>query len=462
MESLRHTGNPDFSGAIFRKTYPQIKAPGALWDTSMGIYPVVDGLPLESSYEWKFPPGSRIKFSHLEYEKNVLDWQGAQVPFMGFDELTHFSEYSFFYLLSRNRSTCGVVPYVRATCNPDPDSWVANFIEWWIDQDHNSSTYGFPIPERAGKLRYYIKDSDEYVWGNTKQEVLEQTQHVVDTLQEADPTINPNDLVKSVTFIPGTIYGNKELLRADPGYLGNLLAQDDATQQQLLHGNWKVRVDGSDLIGVKHLKETFLNSTIPNGHKYITADIALRGSDLLVIMAWDGFRLIDCHVMPKSKGPEVVQAIKEMASKHSVPNGNIAYDNDGVGGFIDGYIDNAHPFNNGRRAVMRENYKNLKTQMYYKLGERINRMGYYVDPYVAKMRVGTKTIEQHLMEERRAIKRDKVDEDGKLCIIPKDQMKEIIGHSPDFMDAWMMREYFEYLEPASEMSSISKASMGFH
>ena len=57
-------------------------------------------------------------------------------------------------MLSRNRSTCGVTPYVRATCNPDADSWVAKFIEWWIDQDT-----GYPIPERSGKLRWFIRTS---------------------------------------------------------------------------------------------------------------------------------------------------------------------------------------------------------------------------------------------------------------------------------------------------------------
>ena len=427
----------------------------------MKIYNILGGQPLESSFEWKFPAGSKMKFSHLEYEKNVLDWQGSQVPFMGFDEVTHFSEYAFMYLLSRNRSTCGVKPYVRATCNPDPDSWIAGFISWWIDQDQNSPTHGLPLLDRSGKLRYFVKDSNEYVWGDTKKEVLDKIEHLIEPLMEADPDINVEDLVKSVTFIPGTIYGNKELMRADPSYYGNLLAQDDDTQAQLLHGNWKVRLDGTDLIGLTSLKETFRNNTVPGGRKYITADIALRGSDLLVIYVWDGFRLIDCEVMPKSKGPEVIELIKKMASTYSVPNGNITYDNDGVGGFIDGFISNAQPFNNGRRAVMRENYKNLKTQMYYKMADRIKRMGYFVAPEVLKKRIGTKTIEQHLMEEHRAIKRDKVDDDGKLCIIPKDQMKEIIGHSPDFMDAWMMREYFEYLEPASEMGVMDKASMGF-
>ena len=45
-----------------------------------------------------------------------------------FDELTHFTAHQFFYMVSRNRSTCGVRPYIRATCNPDADSWVADFL----------------------------------------------------------------------------------------------------------------------------------------------------------------------------------------------------------------------------------------------------------------------------------------------------------------------------------------------
>jgi hypothetical protein len=459
MESLRYVSNPDFGGAVFRKTYPQIMAPGGLWDNSMKLYPIAQGRPYESSYEWKFKIGSRIKFSHLEYEKNVLDWQGSQVPFIGFDELTHFSEYSFLYLLSRNRSTCGIRPYVRATCNPDPDSWVAEFISWWIDQDEKSPTYGFPIAERAGKLRYFVKDADEYVWGNSKKEVLDKIPHLTENLLQADPDINVNDLVKSVTFIPGNIYENKELLRSDPGYLGNLMAQDEATQQQLLHGNWKVVMDGTDLINLIKLKDTFSNEFVQRGEKYITADIALKGSDLLVVMVWDGFRLIDVEVMEVARGNDVIDLLKDVAKKYGIPQSHILYDDDGAGSFVDGFIRNARQFNNGRPALRKENYKNLKSQMYFKMADRINQDGYYISPDVLRKMIGGKTIEKHLVDERRAIKRDKPDIDGKLCIIPKDQMKNIIGHSPDFMDAWMMRECFEYFNITT--SSQSKASLGF-
>jgi hypothetical protein len=163
MESVRHVGNKDFGFVIFRRTTNQITNEGGLWDTSAKIYPLLGGQMKESRLEWIFPSGAKGKFAHLEYDKNVLDWQGSQIPLIIFDELTHFSEYQFWYMVSRNRSACGVRPYIRASMNPDPNSWVYNMISWYIDQ-----VTGYPIKERAGKLRYFTRDGDALVWGNTK------------------------------------------------------------------------------------------------------------------------------------------------------------------------------------------------------------------------------------------------------------------------------------------------------
>lgn len=460
MESMRNIGVSGYAGVIFRKTYPQIKAPGGLWDTSKEIYQIVKGKQIESVHEWRFPYNSKIKFSHLEYEKNKDDWQGSQIPFIAFDELTHFSESQFTYLLSRNRSTCGVKPYFRATCNPDPDSWVAGFIDWWIDQDDKSPLYGYPIPERAGKLRYFMKESDEYIWGNNKQEVIKKCGHTINELLSADPTINPEDLIKSVTFIPGDIYGNRELLKKDPAYLANLLAQSEDDQLRLLKGNWKIKIGGDDLINFTKMRDAFGNEFLKGGKKYITADIALKGSDLLVIGVWDGFRLIDIFIEPKSKGDKVISTIKYAAKKYDIPQSHICYDDDGAGSFVDGFIKNARAFKNGSKALKGENYKNLKSQCYFKMADRINNDGYSISPEVLKKIVNGKTVEQHLMDERRAIKRDKPDHDGKMAVLPKDKMKDIIKHSPDFMDMWMMREYFELIQTDYKPQNYSKEDLG--
>ena len=129
LEPLRHIGNKQFAAVTFRRTNPQILSPGGLWSESFNIYSLLGATPkLSPKPMWVFPSGATITFSHLEMESTKYDWQGSQIPLIMFDELTHFSESVFFYMLSRNRSMCGVKPYIRATCNPDADSWVANFI----------------------------------------------------------------------------------------------------------------------------------------------------------------------------------------------------------------------------------------------------------------------------------------------------------------------------------------------
>jgi hypothetical protein len=436
LEFLRHEKNKDWGGVIFRRTYPQIKNEGGLWDASSDVYPLIGGTPKESDMSWKFPSGAKVKFSHLEYEKNKYDYQGSEIPFIGFDELTHFTETMFFYLLTRNRSTCGVNPYVRATCNPEPDSWVYHLIEWWIDEN------GYPIPERNGVLRYFVKDGNSFVWGNTKKEVVEKAGYLWDKIPEAS---NPEDYIKSLTFISGSIYDNKKLLEKNPQYLSNLLSQDEATKKALLNGNWFASSDETEIFDYFAFNDVFTNEFRNYGDKYITADIALKGSDLLVAFAWSGYVIVDVEVIEKSKSDVVIDTLKNLARRNQVPERNIAYDDDGVGAFIDGFIKQANAFVNNSKALKEENYENLKAQCIYKAGELVGKNKISILPEVANKKIKNKPIKQHLKEERRAFKRKKPDSDGKLGVIPKDQMKVIIGHSPDFMDAFYMRAVFEYV-----------------
>lgn len=228
LEPLRHlTTVPGFGAVIFRRTTPQIRNEGGLWDTSETIYGPIGLKPKESVLEWEHAStGNTVKFAHLEHEKNVLDWQGSQVPLLCFDELTHFEAKQFWYMLSRNRSTCGVRPYVRATTNPDADSWVASLIAWWVDQDPASPTYGQAIQDRAGRIRWFVRSNGELTWADTPGE-----------LRERFPGSEP----KSLTFIPSSLDDNPALTSKDPGYRANLLALDPVEQARLLHGNWKVR-----------------------------------------------------------------------------------------------------------------------------------------------------------------------------------------------------------------------------
>lgn len=232
MEPLRHiTRNPEFAAVFFRRTTVQVRNVGGLWDESMKLYPLTGATPTSNVLEWKWAVGGKVKFAHLEHESTKLDWQGSQIPLIVFDELTHFSESQFFYLVSRNRSMCGVRPYIRATCNPDADSWLAKFLAWWIDQET-----GFPIPERSGAIRYFVRINDVLCWGDSKQELI--AKYGRPDLPEGH---EEQVLPKSVTFIPGKLSDNPALMAADPGYLANLKSLPIVEQARLLGGNWKIR-----------------------------------------------------------------------------------------------------------------------------------------------------------------------------------------------------------------------------
>lgn len=445
LEALRYHKNKNFGAVFFRRTSPMIKAEGGLWDASKKLYNLIEGAtPKYSVLEWNFESGAKIKFSHLEYEKNIYDWQGSEIPLIVFDELTHFSKKMFFYLLTRNRSTSGINPYVRATCNPDPDSWVAELIDWWIGPD------GYPLPERQGRMRYFMVDNDNYIWGDSKDEVIEKARYTIDPMIEASKgTVAAESFVKSIEFVGGSIYDNKELLKVDPAYLGNLNAQDEDTKNQLLKGNWKVSLNDKDIYDYDKFKDIFTNDHVKGGKKHITCDVALKGSDKLVIFVWLGKAIIDFTIMAKSKGNEVVDAINNLSKKHGVTNSNILFDNDGVGGFVDGFVVGAREFMNGGKVFDGENYANLKTQCYYKSGDSVSSGDYFIEEDVANRMYDDKmTLRQRLIFERKAIKKSKEDHDGKLRINDKSEQKVYLnGQSPDLLDAFMMREFFELTRP---------------
>ncbi len=224
LECTRHIHRPGFRGAIFRRESKQISSPGGLRDTAMEIYPYLGGVyRSQPTQHWIFPSGATIDFLHLNQESDCLSYQGAQFGLIAYDEITHFSYYQFFYMLSRLRSMTGIRPYCRGSCNPDPDSWVSTFISWWIDQET-----GYPIYERSGVLRYMIRVNNEIIWGDSRQELLENYD-----CEEID--------INSVTFVPSRISDNALGMTADPSYLGKLKAMSFVEKSRLLDGNWKIR-----------------------------------------------------------------------------------------------------------------------------------------------------------------------------------------------------------------------------
>lgn len=204
------------------------------------------------------------------------------------------------------------------------------------------------------------------------------------------------------------------------------------------------------LISFGAMESMFTNTFVKGGDKYITADIALHGSDKFVIFVWDGWRIIDYIRTDKCEAPEVEKLLKDTAEKYNVQRHNITYDADGLGSFLRGYLKNAKPFNNGAKPIERKNqklnYKNIKSQCGYKFADHCNLEGIYIDCDIDKT---------ELFKELECLQSYALDGDGKMQIMPKSKIKEIIGHSPDILDALIMRMIFE-LNPYTGKYTILK------
>lgn len=243
-----------------------------------------------------------------------------------------------------------------------------------------------------------------------------------------------------------TLDSDKKFIQALPtdnphlpaSYLESLLSLDENSKQRLYYGNWEYDNDPAKLIDYEKIQNIFTNSFIEGGEKYISADIARFGSDKMVVMVWSGFKVIDMITMSKSSITEIAQLIRDLAFKHKVPLTNIIADEDGVGG---GVVDilKCKGFVNNSKALPVDNqivqYQNLKTQCYFKLAEMIQNDKIYVD-------CKESTIIDEMTKELEQVKRDKIDSDGKLQLMSKEDVKKLIGRSPDYSDALMMRMYF--------------------
>ncbi len=264
MECSRYSQHGGFGAVIFRRESKQVDNEGGLRDTALQLYAGLAEYRSQPQKQFIFPSGYRVSLAHLNQETDVVSWHGSQIGLLCFDELTTFTESMFFYMLSRNRSTAGIKPQCRCSCNPDSYSWVARFIDWWINQDT-----GFPIPERSGVVRYLLRRTNQegrfgLNWASSRDVLLadlgfgkpteavlsaarermrtaiENGQSPVDGTEEMDYLME-RQAIKSVTFVPGNIYDNPIGMSADPTYIANLKAQDPVNRARLLDGNWKVR-----------------------------------------------------------------------------------------------------------------------------------------------------------------------------------------------------------------------------
>lgn len=218
--------------------------------------------------------------------------------------------------------------------------------------------------------------------------------------------------------------------------------KDETTKQRLLYGNFDYDSDPTAMIDYDAIKNIWTNIYAEVGRKYMTCDVARYGSDKAIILIWDGFTIIDYVQFDKSATTEIQQAINGLRVKYKIPTSNIVIDDDGVGG---GVVDNIHGsigFVNNSRAFDSQ-FANLKTECGYKLSEMIHAIHFMANV----SQENKEAIERELGQ----LKTFDSDKDGKLKLLPKEYIKENIGRSPDWLDNFIMRMYFEVKPKTSGM-----------
>lgn len=223
----------------------------------------------------------------------------------------------------------------------------------------------------------------------------------------------------------------------DPTYIANLQGLDPITKERLLYGNWEYENDPAKLVEYDAISDLWSNIVVESGavQKYIIADIARFGDDRTVISYWEG---LTCKRIAAYQGlavTKVAELIGQWRVLYQVPLSHILVDEDGVGGGVKdivgckGFIAQSRPFGN-------QKYANLKSQCYFMLADKINRRKIAV-------RTENPRIKELITEELEQVKAKDIDKDKPLSVVPKDMVKEKIGHSPDFSDTLSMRMWFE-------------------
>lgn len=442
-----------FRGLFLRNNLGDARAAGGLLDTLRDIYGSYVEIVESGEPRATFPSGARIDVTHVadqSRDKVLQRFKGRQYDFIYFDEMNGFTWDCVMAIYSRNRGTAAWTGKVRGTTNPDKNSWIRIFIDWYIGAD------GFIREDRNGVVRYFYINGEtvnDVVWGDSKEEVYQKCKigidRVLKKINGKNGTSTYEDLIKSFTFYLGRISENKAMMGDNKGYVGSVALTGGRSAQQLLEGNWNVSPD-TDLnapIQPYMAASVFDNDPCINNDKWITVDLADVGDDNTIILVWNGFHVIDYKILPKSMPRMNADKILYMAQAYDVADSHIIYDATRAV-YVNDYIPDAVPYLSGKspRGKYARAASRLKDEVYLRLVDMIKNGRISFSDKIANaiylhdnMSIPI-TIQAEFIEECSVVRFDE-GVNGKKQLLSKKQMNKLLGknRSMDLLDACSMR-----------------------
>lgn len=200
IEAVRQVDIPHYRALLLRKTFPELVE---LIEKSQMYYKrAFPGAKYnESKHAWTFPSGAKIYFGSMQHPGDRIKYQGLAYDFIGFDELTHFTEQEYMYLLARNRPKGpGTRCYMRATANP------GNIGHGWVKERFITA-----MPPM------------ETIW---------------EDVEVVYPDGKTKTVSKSRVFVPAKVFDNEILMNNDPMYVARLASLPEAEKKAFLYGDW--------------------------------------------------------------------------------------------------------------------------------------------------------------------------------------------------------------------------------
>jgi hypothetical protein len=246
-------------------------------------------------------------------------------------------------------------------------------------------------------------------------------------------------------FYPALVHDNPFIAKS---YIQNLkkLPETSTRKQRQYYGNWEFDDDPTALVSYSAIINMFSIRAPDSRQKFIIVDAARDGGDKITCFIFAGLQVIELQYWEKAKTNISARKIIKAMIKHSVPASRVLVDVNGVGGGLaDQLPDGVVEFINNAKAID-GNYRSLKDQC-----------GYILADYVNKGKIGLEGLEMKeedkelIIEEFEWLKSYDDEKGGKARLIPKDEIKKAIGRSPDFLDTFLMRMYFEITKKKSSI-----------
>lgn len=256
MSFLPHINNSKFRGMVIRRTIPMISKPGAVADSMYSMYKEICPKVkyLSKSMKFIFPQGAEVHMGGIEYEKDKYNYQGSQVGIWLIDEGQQLLESQVVYLISRMRTDSGMQPKMLITCNPDTNSYLRYWLQGAGYLDENN--YGIPHEHLSNVEKYFIRQGNDMIWRNTREELLEEFG------EDCGPM--------SFRFISATCEDNPILLERDPSYISKLKNMPRIEMMRLLKGAWLVNEESSGYFKREWIT-TLNHGQLPNIIKLVRA-----------------------------------------------------------------------------------------------------------------------------------------------------------------------------------------------